>query len=112
MTQKQPLETPGENDVRILEDRPAGSEVGLSWKVFFGRSSTPMHSKKEETALRAAQQHARGYQVAVWHIIKDGPDIPELLYDHRRADEKKGGKPSASASTARAKSRRARNNTA
>ena len=89
MAQTQLPEAPAEDDVRILEHRTAG---GHRWDVFFGRSSTPMHSTSKETARRAARQHARGHQVAVWLIIKDHPDSRELLYDHRRADNKKSDK--------------------
>ncbi len=92
MAQEQSPEAPAEDDVRILEHRTPDSDVGHSWDVFFGRSSTPMHSTREETARRAAQRHAMGYQVAAWLIIKDHPDSRELLYDHRKADKKKGGK--------------------
>ena len=91
MAHKQPPETPGEDDVRILEHRAPDSDVGYRWDVFFGRTPTPMHSKTAETAHRAAQQHARGYQVAVWLIVNDHPDSRELLCDHRRRDTKKGG---------------------
>ena len=89
MAQTQLPEAPAEDDVRIPEHRTAG---GARWDVFFWRSSTPMHSTSKETARRAAQQHARGHQVVVWHIIKDHPDSRELLYDHRRADNKKSDK--------------------
>jgi len=85
MAQKQPPEAPAEDDVRILEHRTPDSDVGHRWDVFFGRSSMPMQSTRQETARRAAQQHARGYQVAVWLIIKDQPKSRELLFDHRRA---------------------------
>ena len=89
MAQNESPDAPAEDDVRILEHRTAG---GHRWDVFFGRSSTPMHSTSKETARRAARQHARGHQVAVWLIIKDHPDSRELLYDHRRADNKKSDK--------------------
>ena len=92
MAQKQLPEAPAENDVRIIEHRAPDSDVGHGWDVFFGRTSTPMHGKNQETARRAARQHARGHQVAVWLIIKDHPDSRELLYDHRRADNKKSDK--------------------
>jgi hypothetical protein len=92
MAKKHPPEAPAEDDVRILERRAQDSDVRHSWDVFFGRSSTPMHSQREETARRAAQQHARGHQVAVWHIIKDRPDLRVLLYDHRRPAAKKSNK--------------------
>ena len=90
MTQNQPPEAPAQDDVRILEHRTPGSEVGTGWDVFFGRSATPMHCQREETARRAAQQHARGHQVAVWLIIKDRPDSGELWYDHRRRAKETG----------------------
>ena len=90
MAQTSRLMHPAEDDVRILGTPHAGE--GHRWDVFFGRSSTPMHSTSKETARRAARQHARGHQVAVWHIIKDHPDSRELLYDHRRADNKKSDK--------------------
>ncbi len=89
MAQTQLPDAPAEDDVRILEHRTSG---GHRWDVFFGRSSTPMHSTSKETARRAAQQHARGHQVAVWLSLKDDPDSRELLYDHRRADNKKSDK--------------------
>ncbi len=92
MAQNQSPDAPAEDDVRIFEHRNPDSDVGHGWDVFFGRSSTPMHSTSKETARRAARQHARGHQVAVWHIIKDHPDSRELLYDHRRADSKKSDK--------------------
>ena len=85
MAQKQPPEAPAEDDVRIFEHRTLDGDVGHSWDVFFGRSSMPMHSTREQTARRAAQQHARGHQVAVWFIIKDHPKSRELLFDHRKA---------------------------
>ncbi len=85
MAQKQPPEAPAEDDVRILERRTLDSDLGHGWDVFFGRSSMPMHSKEKEKACRAAQQHARGYQVAVWLVIKDHPKSRELLFDHRKA---------------------------
>lgn len=92
MTKKRPPEAPAEDDVRIVEHRSADSDVGHRWDVFFGRSSTPMNSPKKETARRAAEQHSRGHQVAVWLIIKDHPESQELLYDHRKPDKKQGGR--------------------
>ena len=92
MAQNQSPDAPAEDDVRILEHRTPDGEAGHRWDVFFGRSSTPMRSEREETARRAARQHARGHQVAVWHILKDHPDSRELLYDHRGADSKKSDK--------------------
>ena len=88
MVHTPPPDSPAEDDVRILEDRSPDGDVGNSWDVFFGRSETPMHSQKVETARRAAEQHARGHQVAVWLIVKGQPENRTLLYDHRRAHPK------------------------
>ena len=92
MAQEKRSQALAEDDVRIVKHRTLDSDVGHGWDVSFGRSSTPMHSIREETARRAAQQHARGHQVAVWLIIKDHPESRQLLYDHRKADKQKGGK--------------------
>ena len=78
---------PAGDDVKVFEFHVPGSLVGSGWRVFGGHGLAIPECKTEAEAYRAADEHAKRHNLAVWLVRKDDDENPWLLNDYRKPEK-------------------------
>ena len=82
---------PANDDVKVLERHVPGSLEGSEWSVFGGHGLDIPECQTEADAYRAADEHAKRHDLAVWLIRNNDDERPSLLNDYRKPNTEAAG---------------------